>query len=238
MSYDALSRYYDRLMGDFPYDAYLAYIAPTMGQKALDLACGTGRVACALAKAGLAVHGVDASQDMLNIAVAKAREQGLTITFGREDMRRFTPSAYDLVTCVSDGLNYIPTADLGRVFGNVAACLDQEGKMVFDVSTPYKLREVLGDNLYFEDYDDLTYYWQNKWSERTQSVRLDLCFFVKEGEMYQRYDERQTQYAHTHEQIAAALAENGLFIDNRVDGDSFGKVKAGSLRWVYTVSKR
>ena len=238
MSYDALSRYYDRLMGDFPYDAYLEYIAPEAHTKGLDLACGTGKMTRGLAAKGVQMHGVDLSPDMLNLAVRLAREQGLQITFGREDMRRFAPSHYDLICCVSDGLNYLPDKDLPPLLQRVASCLNEGGKFVFDVSTPYKLREVLGDNLFFEDYDDLTYYWQNKWVPKRSAVQMQLTFFEKEGELYRRSDETQTQYAHDKDRLNAAIEAAGLQIDNIVDGDTFQRCRSHSLRWVYTVRKR
>ena len=237
MSYRALSRYYDRLMGDFPYGQYVAYVAPKMGEKALDLACGTGKIALALAKAGLKVHGVDLEQEMLNIAVAEARKEGVTITFEQEDLRKFAITHYDVVTCASDGLNYIPTKDLGALMARVAACIGSEGRMVFDVSTPYKLREVLGDNVYYEDYDDLTYYWENKWSEKTKSVQMELTFFERVGDVYRRSSDTQKQYAHEMADIREAVQKAGLRIADVVDGETFGKVRPKSMRWVFRVEK-
>ena len=237
MSYDALSRYYDRLMGDFPYQAYVAHMQPQPRLKGLDLGCGTGTVTCLLAKAGMRMHGVDASAEMLNIAMQNARRDGLTVTFGREDMRRFTPAMYDLVCCVSDGLNYLRPADIPPLMQRVYACLPEGGRFVFDVSTPHKLKDVLGNNMYYEDYEDLTYYWQNKWNENAQSVRLDLTFFEKEGEMWRRQDESQVQYAHTRPALEKAAKEAGFTQARVVDGDTFGNVRTGSLRWVFTFTR-
>src|SRR5918911_850719 len=50
-------------------------------RRALDLACGTGTAALALARAGLAVSGLDASPRMLDVARAKAEAAGLAIRF-------------------------------------------------------------------------------------------------------------------------------------------------------------
>lgn len=237
MSYRALSRYYDRLMGDFPYGQYVAYVAPKMGEKALDLACGTGKIALALAKAGLKVHGVDLEEEMLNIAVAEARKEGVTVTFEQEDLRKFAITHYDVVTCASDGLNYIPTKGLEALMARVAACIGDEGRMIFDVSTPYKLREVLGDNVYYEDYDDLTYYWENKWSEKTKSVQMELTFFERVGDVYRRSGDTQKQYAHEMADIREAVQKAGLRIADVVDGETFGKVRPKSMRWVFRVEK-
>jgi ubiquinone/menaquinone biosynthesis C-methylase UbiE len=55
------------------------YIAQArkIGGPVLDLACGTGRVALPLAKAGFAVTGIERAPGMLAIARAKRRTSGL-----------------------------------------------------------------------------------------------------------------------------------------------------------------
>ena len=53
----------------------------------LELACGTGRVAVPIARAGIEVVGLDLSPHMLRMARAKAR--GLPLTVRRGDMTRF-----------------------------------------------------------------------------------------------------------------------------------------------------
>lgn len=235
MSYGRFSRYYDRLMGDFPYDEYARYLAPLAKGKGLDLGCGTGRMTILLAARGVQMQGVDLSEEMLNIAVANTRKAGLRVDFRCEDMRAFSfASGYDLITAVCDGVNYLAPHDLPAFFQRVKQALAEGGHFVFDVSTPYKLREVLGDNLYYEDYDDLTYYWHNRLFPARQVVRLSLTFFEKEGEHYRRFDEEQVQYWHTTQQLIQAAAQSGLALVASCDGDTFGKVKAKSTRIVYT----
>ena len=56
---------------------------PAEGQRVLDLCCGTGDVAFALAQCGADVIGIDFSQPMLNHATARNNES--TVTFKRGD---------------------------------------------------------------------------------------------------------------------------------------------------------
>lgn len=235
MGYTCLSKYYDRLFDGLDYTAYLAFIAPRMGSKGLDLGCGTGHMTNLLAEHGVAMHGIDLSPDMLNVAVAAARKKGLQVLYRPGDLRSFPyTSPYDLITVVCDGLNYIPRAELPTVLARMADALAEGGTLVFDVSTPYKLQEVLGNELYFEDYDDLTYYWQNTLHPRTHSVDLALTFFERVGDVYRRADETQTQYWHTEAEIAAALNGAGLKVVRRVD-EAFDAPTTTSLRWIYRV---
>jgi len=68
---------------------YLAQ-AKKSGGPVLDVACGTGRVAFPLARAGVEVTGLDRAPGMIAIARAKQQESGLTnLRFVRADMSRF-----------------------------------------------------------------------------------------------------------------------------------------------------
>ena len=71
--------------------------------QALDLGCGTGVVALALAARGFETVGVDHSEEMLQIARRKAVDSGVEsrTTFETADVRalRFEDGAFDCVTC-------------------------------------------------------------------------------------------------------------------------------------------
>jgi SAM-dependent methyltransferase len=57
------------------------------GQRVLDVGCGPGRHAVALARAGLAVTGVDVSRKFLDIAADAARAAGVSAAFFEVDAR-------------------------------------------------------------------------------------------------------------------------------------------------------
>jgi len=71
-------------------DFYLAQARKT-GGPVLDVACGTGRVAFPLARAGVDVTGIDRAPGMIAIAKAKQRESRLkNLRFVRANMTRFS----------------------------------------------------------------------------------------------------------------------------------------------------
>ena len=91
-------------------DLYRALAART-GGLLLDLGCGTGRVAIALAEAGHEVHGVDTSAAMLAIARENLGRRGLAATFSLGDMRRpRSHQAFGLAFCALDGLLHLQSA--------------------------------------------------------------------------------------------------------------------------------
>ena len=84
MDYESLVDYYERLFSHFG-------IAPKL---MLDLGCGTGNVTLALAKRGYDMIGLDASEQMLQEASKKARDEGQNILFLCQDMTAF--ELYDI----------------------------------------------------------------------------------------------------------------------------------------------
>ena len=82
--------------------AWLARILAWAGERplnALDVGCGTGFLALLLAELGHRVAGVDAADEMLTLARAKAEASGLTIDLRRGDADRlpFADASFDLI---------------------------------------------------------------------------------------------------------------------------------------------
>jgi 2-polyprenyl-3-methyl-5-hydroxy-6-metoxy-1,4-benzoquinol methylase len=137
-NYERLCRVYDLGWGDFArqYLNLINWLLREQGirqARILDIACGTGILAIALAKRGHHVHGVDVSPRM--IAVAESKSAGMAnISFEVQDMKRFRAiGSYDLVTCTFDALNYVLREDtLKGLFDRVASALGRSGLYVFD----------------------------------------------------------------------------------------------------------
>lgn len=69
------------------------------GMKILDVGCGTGNFSVKLAKMGCKVTGIDISNEMLNIARKKSKEQNLDIEFLNMDLNnlKFDDNSFDAV---------------------------------------------------------------------------------------------------------------------------------------------
>lgn len=109
---------------------------PGRVQRVLEPACGNGRLALPLARAGYEVTGYDLSARALRYATAKARREKVAwATFRRGDLRTFTlPDRFDAAYCLTCTLNELPTmADLRRHLRNVRQMLAPGGLYVFDV---------------------------------------------------------------------------------------------------------
>ncbi len=92
-------------------DLYRA-LAARAGGPVLELGCGSGRVAIALAEAGHELQGIDTSEAMLAIASRNLGERRLPVTFTLGDMRRHSGhQVFGLVFCALDGLLHLQSAD-------------------------------------------------------------------------------------------------------------------------------
>ena len=74
------------------------------GMKVLDVGCGPGRHALALARRGIEVHGVDLSPEFIALARSAAEQEALPATFEQLDVRDLAADAeFDAVLCLCQG---------------------------------------------------------------------------------------------------------------------------------------
>ena len=217
--YTSFAEVYDELMADVDYPAWAAVYGEMLRARGIptgkvcECACGTGSLTLPLQRAGYQVTGVDISQEMLAIAGEKARAGGLPVTFIRQDMRQLRlHRPVDAVLATCDGVNYLLTeSDLADFLASAHAALRPGGALCFDVSTPRKLSETLGNRLLCDDTPDITYLWQNRWHAARNCVDLHLCIFVREKDgRYRRMDEEQRQRAWSREELRSALEKAGF----------------------------
>lgn len=245
--YTAFAEVYDELMGDVDYISWVQLYTKIMayfgvkGGMIAECACGTGSMTLPLYQSGFSVTGVDVSAEMLFEASKKARREGIAIPFIKQDMRKLKlHRPMDAVLCTCDGLNYLTKKeDVMAFFGAAFSALRPGGGIFFDVSTPYKLENVLGNNLLMQDGERITYIWSNHFSKRTKMCELDLCLFVKDKDgRYDRMDEHQVQKAHTMEDITGWLIEAG-FTSPRVYGEkAMEPPRETEERWHFAATKR
>lgn len=212
--FDVLSAFYERLMSYNGIDEWIGYVVNTIkrylknldGSKGIDIGCGTGTFTRALNLAGLNTVGVDTSLNMLNKAVEKGGEyymQSITALKGFSNL--------DFAVAINDVINYIPHAKLKKAFEKVYSSLKKGGVFLFDISSEYKFKHVIANNLFAEDDDELTYLWFNKLNKR--SVNMDLTYFISDKNgLYERLDESFTEYIYTQDEIICALKEVGFTV--------------------------
>ncbi|TXG87597.1 MAG: bifunctional demethylmenaquinone methyltransferase/2-methoxy-6-polyprenyl-1,4-benzoquinol methylase UbiE [Thermomicrobiales bacterium] len=128
---------------DFRWRWMIAKRAAAMGDRVLDVACGTGDVAFDIRAAGAReVIGLDFSPVMIEAAKAKARERNADIDFlvGNAMALPFPDNTFDACT-VSFGLRNMP--DYTAAIAEMTRVLRPGGRFICLETTPYR-KPVLG----------------------------------------------------------------------------------------------
>lgn len=135
--------YYDLQYGFGPDDApwpdvaWFRSVASGTGGPVLELGCGTGRIATALAADGHAVVGLDRSEAMLARAADRARAAGVTVELVAADLagldlgRRFP-----LVIVPFNTFLMVPPDDRRSTLARIRGHLGPDGLLALDVFQP------------------------------------------------------------------------------------------------------
>lgn len=141
---------YDAMNRDMPDVAWYLGLARKARGPVLELCCGTGRITISLARAGVAIDGVDMNPNMLDAAKRKGREAGVKIGWHRQDMRRLrlTQKDFRLVFIPFNSLqNTYSLEDVEKVLSGVHRHLAPGGVFALDVFNPSVHFMVRGEKL-------------------------------------------------------------------------------------------
>ena len=246
MSYDNFSRFYDLLTDNVEYEKradYFCRLLSLCGIKdgiLLDLACGTGSISVEMAKRGFDVIGVDSSIGMLNAARQKAFESGeqiLLLNQSMDDLDLY--GTVDCAVCVLDSINHLEDAEqVKRTFRMVSLFMNPGGAFAFDVNTLYKHKNILADNAFVYDFDELYCVWQNNYNEADGSVDISLDFFEEEDGAYYRSCEGFTEKAYELAEISKWLEEAGFEVIGVYDDMTTENARPETERAVFLAKKK
>lgn len=242
--YEILSRYYQGIILDKNYDEWTDYLINLISSNlspssvGLDVGCGTGIFTRKLKNKGYDVKGVDISEYMLNIAKSETLKTRQNITYLLCDMRSLKSlEKLDFISAVNDGLNYVKKEDITKTFKSFNKCLKKGGIVMFDISTKYKLEKILGENMFGDDGEDLSYIWISDYNKEEEKLNISISFFEKDGARYKRYNEEQTEYAHEIKDILDSLNATGFDIISVTDGFG-GEIEPKTERALFIAKKR
>ncbi|NMP37137.1 MAG: class I SAM-dependent methyltransferase [Clostridiales bacterium] len=218
-SYSSFASFYDRLTQNVGYEQRAREYIEILAQNGinsgilLDLACGTGSFTEHFCRSGFDVIGVDASPEMLCEAQAKLSSQEpppLLLCQLMQNLDLY--GTVDAAVCALDSINHLPSlSDVRKTFSRLSLFVRPGGIFIFDANTIYKHREILGNNTFVYDLDDIYCVWQNTLLDDTVSVGIDIDIFAREsGQKYARYCEAFTETAYTPEELECALCDNGF----------------------------
>lgn len=106
-------------------------LAPVAGKRVVDIGCGGGILAEAIAKKGATVTGIDLSEKALKVAELHSLESGVSVRYeltSAEDLAAREAGQYDIVTCM-EMLEHVP--DPSAVVKACATLVKPGGQVFF-----------------------------------------------------------------------------------------------------------
>lgn len=267
-AYTGFAQVYDTFMDDTPYEEWAEYLSEllhTYGvadgeaeektelaaerNTVVDLGCGTGVLTELLSDAGYDMIGIDNSDEMLAVALARRECSGKDILYLHQDMRELELyGAAGAIVSVCDSINYIlEEEELLDVFRRVNNYLYPGGVFIFDFNTVYKYETVIGDATIAENREDCSFIWENCYDVESGINEYDLTVFVKDiikgqsgancgRELFERFTETHFQRGYTPEQMCSLIKQAGMELIQLMDADTHGEVHAQSER-IYVVAR-
>jgi len=239
--YIDFAQFYDQLMSNVQYKERAEYVL-SFFQKfdrkpklMLDVGCGTGEFVSEFSKRNIECIGVDPSEYML----LSAREKCPAFLFLQQKAENLDLfGTVDGAVSLMDSLNHITDYDsLKTAVSKISLFLEPQRLFVFDINTEYKHKNILADNAYIYEYEDVFCSWRN-FTDENLLTEISLDFFIKRNNgTYERFCDDFSEKAYSSVQIEEALKKAGLEILAIFDDMTFDSPKPTSERLYYVTRK-
>jgi SAM-dependent methyltransferase len=173
----------------------------------LDLCCGTGQLAAALAARGYVVTGVDNSAEMLRYA----RRNAPGVKFLRMDARSFRlPDSFDAVISTFDSLNHFLTLEeLAMVFRQTRGALAPAGWFLFDMNVERGFLAHWRDYFAVVEENEVCVL-RGEYDPEQKLGYYDITMFRRRGTSWQRSETSVSQRCYRQKEIERELARAGF----------------------------
>ena len=245
--YETLAPFYDGLNGDLDYSKITAFLQQAFEKEGLgrpeiflDAGCGTGSLSLLADEFCDSVIGVDASFEMLCFAREKAFDAGKEILFLEQNLLELDLyGTVDAALCAMDTLNHLPDEEsFAAALCRIALFVRPGGLLCFDLNTPYKHQEILGNHSLVKESEEAYCVWNNEYNDKDGSVEMTIDLFVgNEEDGYDRVSALQKEILISEETLQKALKEAGLTLLSATDDYSFEPLRADSQRVTYLARK-
>lgn len=244
--YEGFANVYDHVMNNISYEEWFGRLKKYLEEHGItggticELGCGTGIMTELFAGAGYHMIGVDRSGDMLALARNKMEETGSDILYLQQPMEELElTEPVESIISVCDSMNYLlHEEDMISTFTRVKKYLKPGGYFIFDLKTSYCYRNIIGNQTWVEQDDEISYIWENYFYEDQDINEYTLTIFRKqpEGELYEKIEEAHYQKAYSVQRLRELLEKSGMEMVECFDENMQTEHTADSER-IYVVAK-
>lgn len=244
--YEGFANVYDHMMNHIPYEEWFEHLKKYLedhgitGGTICELGCGTGTMTELFAGAGYRMIGIDNSADMLSLAQQKKEETGSDILYLQQTMEEMAlAEPVDAFISVCDSVNYLLQEEsMIEAFSKVREYLKPGGYFVFDLKTAYCYRNIIGNQTWVEQDEDISYIWENYFYEDQDINEYMLTIFKRQpdSDLYERIEEAHYQKSYSIEKLEELLEGSGMEIADCFDENMKSEPTQTSER-IYVVAR-
>jgi SAM-dependent methyltransferase len=163
-------------------DFMMSWFGLKPGDKVLDLMCGYGRHAIALAKKELAVTAVDNLDDYITEINKIAKDEGLTVKAIKADILQYKiDDKYDLALCMGNSLNFFNAKDVHHLLINIHSHLKPGGHLLINT---WSLAEIAIKSFITRSWDEVNsikHICESKYLFHPTRIESDSIFLSPDG---------------------------------------------------------
>ena len=219
--------------------AELAFIRAAMGlptrSKALDVPCGSGRLALEMAAWGHDVTAVDRSAELIEAARRDANERGLVVDWRQGDMRRLPEDgSYDGAVCFWNSFGYFDEPGNLEFLRSISRSLKPGGRLALDTPLMETMLPGVADEprVWTEAGDLLAL--EERWFEH-ETGRLESTWtFIRDG---QREVRDMSTRLYTYRELVAMLDRAGFGLHQAYGDLDMTPFELGAP-WLYLVTTK
>lgn len=232
--YDAMN---NSLVADTHF--YLDELKNESGQ-ILELACGTGRLTCALAQAGKSMTGVDLSETMLDQARQKSKKMNLNIQWHLGDMTHFQLNQqFDVIFVGYNSVHHILTnIDFKNFLDTVKNHLKPNGRLLFDIFNPSlallnrkNVRSEMDDFIHPSSGEHIFVTEENEYEAATQINHI--TYFYSKKDLPDFHSHPLKMRCYFPQEMDALLDYNGFKIKNKYGNFKKDAFESTSMKQIF-----
>ncbi|MDM5335841.1 methyltransferase domain-containing protein [Fictibacillus enclensis] len=204
------------------------------GARILDLGCGQGRISIPLQKLGYQVVGMDISNDLLEVARNRAKEENLVLPFFHEDMRDLSVlNEFDAIINLGTAFGYVQDSrENHTIYQNIFNALKPGGIFIQDTEN----RDFKVKNHRSRTWDMMN--GKSVWSERKFTTKdsrwLEKIFWWEGGFIRNRVLDLRL---YSPAELIDMMTANGLEVQSLYGGFDLSEHTVDSSRTVIVAKK-
>lgn len=205
------------------------------GSKVLDLMCGYGRNAIALARKGIEVTAVDNLHDYIDEINRTVGDEALPVKAVQADVLSFSSSEkYDLVLCMGNSVSFFNEQDSRKLFAIIAGALKKGCKFIF---SSWTIAEIALRNFNSKSWSyvgDIKFLSDSEYLFNPSRIEFETIMISSDGETEIK---KGVDYLYTISQTTSMLAAEGLKVKEVYSVPGKKKFSLGDQRAYFIVER-